>query len=242
MQLSVIIPAKCECGCGQEVKPGNRFIHGHNRPKVGRTLSDETKQKIRLSMSGPNNPNFGKPMSDKQKELIGEANKGERNGMFGRCPHNFGKQASEDIREKLRESHLGYVMPQEQKEKISKANKGKKKPPRSKEHCKKISELRKGKNCHWWVDGRSKENNPYPEDWVEHLKESIRIRDDYVCQECGIHQRELRERRRRLDVHHIDYNKDNCDPRNLISLCQYCHIKTNNNREYWVEYFNERAR
>jgi len=21
---------KCECGCGQEVRPGNRFVHGHN--------------------------------------------------------------------------------------------------------------------------------------------------------------------------------------------------------------------
>jgi len=66
------------------------------------------------------------------------------------------------------------------------------------------------------------------------LKESIRTRDNFICQECGIHQDELD---RNLDVHHIDYNKDNLDPNNLISLCRTCHIKTNFNREDWQEYF-----
>lgn len=28
------LPARlCECGCGAEVKPGNRFIHTHNQPR-----------------------------------------------------------------------------------------------------------------------------------------------------------------------------------------------------------------
>lgn len=46
----------CKCGCGQEVKPGNRFIHGHNQR--GTKASDETKLKIsnpiknRIDMEG----------------------------------------------------------------------------------------------------------------------------------------------------------------------------------------------
>lgn len=39
-------------------------------------------------------------------------------------------------------------------------------------------------------------------------------------------------------VHHIDYNKLNCNPNNLITLCKSCHMKTNFNREYWLDYFN----
>ena len=40
-------------------------------------------------------------------------------------------------------------------------------------------------------------------------------------------------------VHHIDYNKNNCDPKNLITLCNNCHSKTNTNRKYWVGYFKD---
>jgi len=42
-----------------------------------------------------------------------------------------------------------------------------------------------------------------------------------------------------LSVHHIDYNKQNCDDFNLITLCKSCHSKTGFNREYWIEYFND---
>jgi hypothetical protein len=36
---------------------------------------------------------------------------------------------------------------------------------------------------------------------------------------------------------HIDYNKKNCNPNNLISLCNSCHSKTNFDRKYWINYF-----
>ena len=97
----------------------------------------------------------------------------------------------------------------------------------------------KGEKNHFWIDGRSKENNPYPEKWIDILKDSIRQRDNYVCQICGIHQDELKDWNRKLDCHHKDYNKDNLNPENLTSLCRSCHIKTNYNREYWKNYFNK---
>ena len=98
----------------------------------------------------------------------------------------------------------------------------------------KLNQLDKNPN---WKDGISFE--PYTTDWTEDLKESIRKRDDYVCQICGIHQDELKGFNRKLDVHHIDYNKKNLNPKNLISLCRSCHMKTNHNREYWIKYFNK---
>jgi len=80
----------------------------------------------------------------------------------------------------------------------------------------------------------------YPYDWTEILRESIRERDNHICQECGLHQDKLGGCYKKLDVHHTDYNKNNLDPENLITLCRSCHIKTNNNRAYWIEYFQEK--
>ena len=86
-----------------------------------------------------------------------------------------------------------------------------------------------------WEGGISFE--PYPTDWRSDLKEAIRKRDDYICQICDIRQDELKGRTKKLDVHHIDYNKDNLNPHNLVSLCHSCYIRTNTNREYWIKYF-----
>ena len=165
--------------------------------------------------------------------------KGKDNPAFGKHPYNFGKHPSEKTIEKLRESHKGYVMPKIQREKIGKANRGKKKPPRSKEHRIKLGT--RGENNHFWIDGRSREKNQYSEDWTNYLRESIRIRDNFVCQECGIHQDELDIGQvKKLDIHHIDYNKYNLNPDNLITLCRNCHTKTNYDREYWIKYFNKK--
>ena len=67
------------------------------------------------------------------------------------------------------------------------------------------------------------------------LREEIRKRDEYRCQQCFRHQDELG---RKLDVHHIDFNKNHNDSVNLISLCVLCHAQTNYNRKDWVNYFS----
>jgi hypothetical protein len=83
-----------------------------------------------------------------------------------------------------------------------------------------------------WIDGRSFE--PYTEEFNSELKELIRKRDDYTCQKCGIKQEDYY---RKLDIHHIDYNKFNCFEDNLITLCQKCNSEVNFNRDYWQRYF-----
>ena len=84
-----------------------------------------------------------------------------------------------------------------------------------------------------WRGGKSFE--PYTIDWTETLRRSIRERDNYTCQLCGKLQSD-----RAFSIHHIDYNKRNCNPENLITLCIDCHPKTNFNRKYWTKYFNDK--
>ena len=88
-----------------------------------------------------------------------------------------------------------------------------------------------GKNNHAWQGGISFE--PYGIEFNNRLRKQIRERDNYICQLCGEPQNG-----KRLSIHHIDYNKQNNNPNNLISLCDICHIKTNTNREYWKKHFN----
>ena len=73
-----------------------------------------------------------------------------------------------------------------------------------------------------------------PVDWTRTLRISIRERDHYTCRLCGEEQGDIT-----YSVHHKDYNKNNCNPDNLITLCNSCHSKTNTNREYWIEYFKD---
>ena len=150
-------------------------------------------------------------------------------------------------------------------ESIKKALTGKKRPPFSKDWKDKIGKANKGKHEFWlgkhmseatkrkirktnkrigkkppiyfgkehwnWQGGKSFE--PYSVDWTETLKRSIRERDHYICQLCNEYGN---------CVHHIDYDKKNCNPENLITLCEKCHNRTNYNRKDWTNYFYGKQR
>jgi len=164
-----------------------------------------------------------------------------------------GNKLSEETRNKMSISRKGRKFSEETRAKIGLANsisqKGKKlseetkrkislnhRTFQTKETIAKISNSMKGDKCYNYQGGIS--NNLYCDDWIESLRNCIRQRDNYICQECGIHQDEIDNGRiKKLDVHHIDYNKLNCNPDNLITLCRNCHMKTNFNREYWKQYF-----
>lgn len=59
----------------------------------------------------------------------------------------------------------------------------------------------------------------------------IKIRDNWTCQLCGT--------KNNLRVHHIDYDTDNWDDSNLITLCGSCNPRANGNRDYWMDYFEK---
>jgi len=84
-----------------------------------------------------------------------------------------------------------------------------------------------------WQGGLSK--LPYPIIFNNKLKTEIRERDNYKCKKCNITEKENKQL---LDIHHIDYNKTNCKPENLVSVCHKCNSEVNANRDYWFAYFN----
>jgi len=94
---------------------------------------------------------------------------------------------------------------------------------------------RRGEKSNFWKGGTSLEI--YGIEFNRKLKEQIRQRDSYRCQQCFRHQSELKKK---LMIHHIDFNKKNNNPTNLISLCNNCHSQTNFNRENWITYFQNR--
>ncbi len=64
---------------------------------------------------------------------------------------------------------------------------------------------------------------PYPMGFTTRLKRHVRDRHDGKCALCGSD--EVGNGKRAMDVHHIDYNKENLDQWNLVPLCRVCHGK-----------------
>ena len=93
---------------------------------------------------------------------------------------------------------------------------------------------RSGPNCCHWRGGIS--NLPYAWEFNDELREEIRSRDNHACQLCDALQADYEKK---LPVHHIDYDKENSNPANLITLCEICHGKTNTNRKHWTKYFQD---
>lgn len=122
-----------------------------------------------------------------------------------------GKKCSNKTKEKMRLSHKGVKFSEKHKQKL--------RHPKTKEHALNIS---KGILKYYEKMGISKE--PYSNDWTSTLKRAIRERDNYICQICSMYGQV---------VHHIDYNKKNCNCNNLLTLCNSCHSKTNQSRNKW---------
>lgn len=160
--------------------------------------------------------------------------------------NNISKAAKERLKDKESHPFYGKKLTEEHKNNISEARienksaKGENNPMFGKNHTEETRQ--KIKENHVDVSG---ENNPnwcggtsnykfYGSAFTKLVKQQILERDNYKCQypTCvEIHDR--------LCVHHIDYNKKNNNPENLITLGDSCHSKTNskNNRQYWSEFY-----
>ena len=113
--------------------------------------------------------------------------------------------------------------------------KGRKISKKEKERLQKLSKqfgFQEGNHTKTEFEDQGKKSyEPYSIDWTETLKRSIRERDHYICQLCNQYGN---------NVHHIDYDKENCNPKNLINLCRSCNAKVNFNRKQWTIHFQKK--
>jgi hypothetical protein len=203
----------CLCGCGRIVtKEGNKYIRGHNW--VDHHHLESSKKAIGEGNKGKG----GRRMTQETIEQIRIANRQKMlNGRsvylnsIPRSSERMGKRA-----EKMRLRMLGNSN-----------------PAKNPEVGRLISERKKGISYFsgdkhpLWKGGVSFE--PYTVDFTNELKRKIRERDNYICQLCfkfGKH------------VHHIDEGKKNCDPTNLITLCNKDNLMlSNKDKGIWAIFY-----
>lgn len=234
----------CECGCGIEIESldkwnrKRRFVHGHNNRNI--KFSEDHKTKM-------SNASINKPKSDKARENMSITKKMMfKEGLLktpvrafkkGNIPWMNGKKHKLESIQKMSFIHKGNLIGDlnpskrpEVRKKIRLSKLGDKNPMFGKYGKENPSYGKIGILSSNWKGGISFE--PYGIEFNKNLKEEIRKRDNYTCQECF----KIQEKRK-LHVHHIDYNKQNNNQLNLISLCNNCHVKTNYNRIHWENYF-----
>jgi len=170
--------------------------------------------------SGDNYPEYIRKINSECHKGI---QMGEKHPMYGKpmpdltkaklLAANLGRKQSYQWIQKRIEGRAGYRHSMETKLKIGGANSG------------------KGNGN--WLGGTSRE--PYALIWGSKLfKDTIRERDNHTCQNP-----ECKKNCNTLSIHHIDYNKKNCNSKNLITLCRSCNGRANFNRDFWEAGYKE---
>jgi len=235
----------CECNqCDIMVPVGQRFAKGHGS-RVTHWSKGPNAAEIRARLSvhasqrtGEKSGRFGKT----KETNPAFSNSGVKKGTV---PHNKDKKWEEYLspaaitsiiaaktgRDPWNKDIHGYLSAE------ALANMSREGATQSEEFKDNLSARMRTPENPWYVDGRSSgENRNYPLEFSKDLKEFIRDRDHRQCQICS---KLEEENGQKLHVHHIDYDKKNLDPKNLVALCHQCHAKTNTkkNRPYWISFF-----
>jgi hypothetical protein len=222
---------KCLCGCGGKVKLKNKYIIGHYaKDTINRKTfhhSEETKQKIRER-------HIGTVISEEVKLKMSIAHK--------RNPISFwkGKHHSEETKLKIKTTVNKTYQNPEVRKKCARPNQ-----IISEEHKNKVkqymlnawnnSNFRNnliGEKANNWQGGKSFE--PYSIKFNNCLKKYIRKRDNNTCQNPN-----CSKITKIINIHHIDYNKLNCNEKNLITVCTSCNSKANFNRKNWIIFYQD---
>jgi len=179
--------------------------------RIGKDSANKIRLDTSIRVSGDNNPSKNKKVAEKISESMKKYLKD--NPRLGELNPMFGKTHTDEYKEWAVESRKGKWSYNEEQYQRQKEN------------------TPKGENHPNWLGGISKA--PYPFEFDKKLKIKIKERDNYKCSVCD-------KKTQKLPIHHIDYDKDNIDERNLICLCVNCHSVTNYNRENWTIFFNNK--
>ena len=112
---------------------------------------------------------------------------------------------------------------------------------------------------------RANGKGPYPSDWSA-IAGSIKDTAGWRCERCGHpHETSIARvqcddrcthapdgKQRMLTVHHLDMDPSNCQPSNLVALCQSCHLSIQTRVDWlqsymfdlpnWMEWRHEQVR
>ncbi len=203
-----------------------RFIKGHSHtPTTRKKLSEAAKKQF----ASGNHPMQGKKHSEETKKKLRAAwakKKGEQRHRAKATQFKEGELPAH------REGCGCFrcnpkPLTAKQKKEISERNKRTGlRPP-----------VTKGKDHPCWQGGIS--FGSYSEEFNAELKEFIRERDGYLCQRCG---RSQEEEGRRLSVHHINHDKQDCSPENLVSTCRSCNSYFNFHRIESILLFSRKVK
>jgi hypothetical protein len=210
-------------------------IREQKKKEDGFTVKQETKDKISKKLKGRKIPkekqrkNYKPTQETKDKTsktLMGHSVSEET------IEKMKNREYSEETRKKMSEKQKGRKHTEEHNLKIGKALKGRK---QTAEHTRKVREANignpklSGTNSPWYIDGKGE--YPYPKDFTN-IRNSILKRDNHTCQHCEA---------KAIEVHHIDRDKTNNDPMNLVSVCKSSHTLAHipKQRSYWKLYYEE---
>jgi len=159
----------CECGCGETVKVGNRFIHGHQS-------------------RGKNNPFYGKQHTAKTKTKISTAaitrwqdseyrknHSGKNSYMFRKPSPMRGKKHSAETKRKMSESGKIKVFSIEHRKNMGKATKARWQDP---EFRKKMSDAHKGEKSYWF-------GKHLPAESIKKIGEALKGKNGYWYGKTG---------------------------------------------------------
>lgn len=213
----------CECGCGQVVKSGNRFIHGHNGKGIKR--SNEIGKKISEAKTGVkfssehckalSEAHIGIKLSSEHSKAISEALTGRKlspEHCMAISRSQIKRFKDPNARKKSSESGMGHDVSMETRQRSSATRRG---IPYDEWESFAIGSL-------------------YCPDFNEECKESNREKYGRMCFLTGLPEEENITRNNdqwKLSVHHVDMDKmQGCDGKRwkLVPLCLKWHRKVHN--------------
>jgi hypothetical protein len=180
--------------------------------RVGQKFADHFRDKM-SKLSTENNPSTFPGVAEKISKSLKKYK--ADNPPIGEKNSFFGRKHSDKTKLHLSQSKKGkWSYNQEQYEK------SKERSPKKERHPN-------------WRGGSSYE--PYGPGFDRKFKKQIKESYNWSCQLCNV-ATDI------LDIHHIDYNKNNNSRDNLIPLCKVCHGKTNFDRESWIPLLKQKIK